>query len=190
MQLPTRDVFLRQLRYWSLHCSINALPSLGIALFFLGLWKNVEGVAAMLSAMATFILLYTALTSLRGPLSNEGHVLSRSLRLGTKIRSWISGISLLMLPLGPTALLMPDLWCGFLSISILNQASRLLGLEIALPTGGPPNSNVGFLSIYATTMLEGFIISFLLLMISFFALFFVHRKAHRRISLGYPAFGD
>lgn len=190
MELPNRDVFLRQLRYWSLHCSLNALPSFGIALAYLGLWKNPEGVAAMLAAIATFILLYATLTSLRGPLSNPGHVLSQSLKLGTKIRSWISGISLLMVPLGPAMLFMPDFWCGFLSVSILNQTYKVLGLGIEVLSGNPSNSNVGFLPVYLTTMLEGFIISFLLLMISFFALFFVHRKAQRRAALGYPAFEE
>lgn len=169
---------------------MNALPSLGIALAYLGLWKNPEGVAAMLVAILTFILLYAALTSLRSPLSNPGHVVSRSLKLGTKIRSWISGISLLMVPLGPAMLVMPDFWCGFLSVSILNQVSRILGLGIEVLSGNPSNGNVGFLAVYATTMLEGFIISFLLLMISFFALFFIHRKAQRRNALGYPAFDD
>ncbi len=190
MELPTHDVFLRQLRYWTLHCSLNALPSLGIALAYLGLWKNLEGVAAMLAAILTFILLYAALTSLPGPLSNPGHVVSKSLRLGTKIRSWISGLSFLSLPLGPAMVFMPDFWCGFLSLSILTQASRILGLEIELPSGNSSNGSVGFLAVYATTMLEGFIISFLLLMISFFALLFIHRKARRRAVLGYPALSD
>ena len=149
-----------------------------------------EGVVAMLVAILTFVFLFAALTSLRGPLSNPGHVVSRSLKLGTKIRSWISGISLLMLPLGPAMLFMPDFWCGFLSVSILNQASRILGLEIQLLSGNPSNGSVGFLTVYTTTMLEGFILSFLLLMISFFALFFLHRKAQRRTALGYPAFED
>ena len=122
MELPTRDVFLRQLRYWSLHCSLNALPSLGIALAYLGLWKNPEGVAAMLAAIATFIFLYATLTSLRGPLSNPAHVVSRSLKVGTKIRSWISAGSLLSLPLGPAMFFMPDFWCGFLSVYIRIRA--------------------------------------------------------------------
>jgi len=35
--------------------------------------------SSMLAAIATFILLYTALTSLRGPLTDSSHILSRSL---------------------------------------------------------------------------------------------------------------
>jgi hypothetical protein len=85
---------------------------------------------------------------------------------------------------------MPDFWCGFLSVSILNQVSRILGLGIEVLSGNPSNGNVGFLPVYFTTMLEGFILSFLLLMISFFALFFIHRKAQRRTALGYPAFEE
>ena len=190
MEPPTfSTVFLRQLRYWSLHCTLNALPSLAIALIFLELWKNPKGVAAMLSGIASFILLYAVLTSLRGPLSNPDHVVSRSLKLGTKIRTWISAISVLLVPAGAVFLL-PDFWCGMLSVSILNQVFGMLGLEIELPDANPSGTPIGFLPVYLTTMLEGFILSFLLLMISFFAMLFLHRKARRRATLGYPAFEE
>ncbi len=185
-------VFLRQLRYWSFHCSLNALPSLGIATFYLKLGKSPQAMAAMFAAIATFILLYAALTSIHGPLSDPGHLLSRALRLGAKIRGWISGISVLLLVTGPGMLLTPDLWCGFLSLAILNQASRLLGMsqDFFANAANDASANASFLPVFATTMLEGFILSFLLLMISFFALFFVRRKAQRRAVLGYPAFEE
>ena len=67
-------VFPRQLRYWSLHCLLNAAPSLGIALGWLGLWKSPSAVAAMFTAIATFIVLYATLTSLRGPLTDPARI--------------------------------------------------------------------------------------------------------------------
>jgi hypothetical protein len=45
------------------------------------------------------------------------------------------------------------------------------------------NSNAAdttFLPVYATTMLEGFILSFLLLMISFFALIFLQMRDRKK----------
>lgn len=185
-------VFLRQLRYWGFHCSLNALPSFGIAVFYLKLGKSPQSLAAMLSAIATFILLYAALTSIRGPLSDPGHLLSRSLKLGAKIRGWISGISVLLLATGPGMMLTPDFWCGFLSLAILNQACRLLGVSENFFANAPDSASASasFLPVFTTTLLEGFILSFLLLMISFFALFFLHRKARRQMALGHPAFDD
>ena len=50
-------VFPRQLRYWALHCLLNAAPSLGIALGWMGLWKVPAAVAAMFAAIATMIVL-------------------------------------------------------------------------------------------------------------------------------------
>ncbi len=173
---PFRSIFPRRLRYWSFHCSLNALPSFAIALFILQLWKNPAAIAAMLAAIATFILLYATLTSLRGPLSDDSHVLSRSLRLGAKIRAIISGVSLSMIFVPPLMMFTPDFWCGFLSVSALDAASRSFGTgRFSLtPSSSTP---AGFISVYATTLLEGLILSFILLMISFFAVIFIQTRA-------------
>ena len=174
-------VFPRQLRYWSLHCLLNAAPSLGIALGWLGLWQHPAAVAAMFTAIATFILLYSVLTSLRGPFTDPTHILSRSLKLGAKIRAWISGISVLVLPTGIFMMLTPDYWCGLISISLVNGAARYLGASgpVFQPDNGA-SSTSGFLPVFATTLLEGFILSFLLLMIAFFALIFLQMRDRKK----------
>ncbi len=173
-------VFPRQLRYWSLHCLLNAAPSLGIALGWLGLWKSPSAVAAMFTAIATFILLYATLTSLRGPFTDPTHILARSLRLGAKIRAWISGISILILPTGIFMAFTPDYWCGLLSIALLNGAGRFLGMTGPFFTPNPDSATANFLPVFATTLLEGFILSFLLLMISFFALIFLQMRDRKK----------
>ncbi len=175
MMDPTafRAAFPRQLGYWTQHCLLNALPSLSIALGWMGLIKSPAAIAAIFSAIATFILLYAVLTSLKGPLAEAGHIFSRSLRLGVRIRAWIAGVSVLLLPL-PT--LTPDFWCGAWAVRGVDATSRCLGYGNAIlrETGEP--SMAGFLPIYAATLLEGILLSFLLLMISFFALMFVQAK--------------
>ncbi|HEX7262308.1 MAG TPA: hypothetical protein VF258_10875 [Luteolibacter sp.] len=171
---PFATTFLRQLRYWAFHSSLNALPSLFIALFFLNLLERPSAVAAMLCAIATFILLYAAITSLSEPLADPTHVLSRSLKLGAKIRAWISGLSLLVV-FTPAMSVSPDFWCGWLAVNIVNHLTQLMGLNSG---GYVPNTD--FLSIYATTLLEGFILSFILLMISFFALIFLQSRDRRK----------
>ncbi len=173
-------VFLRQLRYWTFHCLLNALPSFIIAAFWLGL-RNVTAVTAMFAAIATFILFYAILTSLNGPLSRPNHVLSRALKLGAKIRAWISGLSLLLLPSEELVRLAPDLWCGLLSFGLLNRAAELFhpGTNFFnFFSGGRPTQD--FLPIYVTTLTEGLILSFLLLTISFFAVIFLQAKERRK----------
>jgi len=171
-------VFPRQLRYWMFHCSLNALPSFFIAFFYLNLRDNVYAVAGMLAAIVTFILLYATLTSLPGPFADQTHLLPRALKVGARIRGWISGITLLFLPATPLLLFTPDLWCGQLAIIMINQLAPFTGTSYS--NYGPSPTNSSFLSIYSTTLLEGFILSFILLMISFFALIFLQSRERRK----------
>jgi hypothetical protein len=173
-----RAAFPRQLRYWSIHCSLNALPSLCIALRVMQLWKSPPAIVAMFLAIATFILLYAAFTSLIEPLADDRHVLSRSLKLGTKIRAWISGLSMFVV-FTPAMSIAPDFWCGFISVMLTNSLFKSAGSSVDLLD--PGRLNAGFLPIYVTTLLEGLILSFLLLMISFFAVIFVQARDRKRV---------
>jgi hypothetical protein len=160
-----RTIFVRQLRYWTFHCSLNALPSFGIALFFLGLWRNPVAVAAMLLAIGTFILLYSTLTSLPGPMREKEHLLSRALKVGVKVRGWISAVSVCVIPLGGM-MMTPDFWCGFYASEIVDAGARRLGmrgLDFSLP------KLTSFSEVFAVTLLEGFMLSFLILIIAFIA---------------------
>jgi hypothetical protein len=160
-----RTIFLRQLRYWTFYCSLNALPSFGIALLFLGLWRNPAAVAAMLLAIATFILLYSTLTSLPGPMLEKEHLLSRALRVGVKVRGWISAVSVCIIPMGGM-MVTPDFWCGFYASEIVDVGARRLGAR-GLDFGSPKLT--GFPEVFAVTLLEGFMLSFLILIFAFIA---------------------
>lgn len=158
-----RSVFLRQLRYWTFHCSVNAIPSFCIAMIHLELWSKPASVAAMLLAVATFILLYARITSFKGPLTDTNHALAQSLRLGTKIRAWISGLSLLLI-FTPAAIFVPDLWCGFIAFKTIDMLVREAG---SIPSLDPLAAlNIEFVRIYLVTMLEGLILSGMLFGIS------------------------
>jgi hypothetical protein len=182
--------FPRQLRYWSLHCCLNALPSFLIATFFLELWKKPFGISAMLCGIVTFIILYSTITSLLEPLANENHILSRALKLGAKIRAWISvvtflliGGSLLFLPTALKsftfffALYSPDGLCGFIAIAAIERLRIFKGSLIH----GSSDEIPPFLQIYTTTILEGFILSFILLIISFFAILFIQARDRKKL---------
>lgn len=172
--------FPKQLGHWSIHGLCNALPSLVIALGFLKLWKSPQAVAAMLLGIVVFILIFSILTSLSWPLSDSSHVLGRAVRLGAKIRSWIAVISL-PLTLTPALALTPDFWCGFLAAAAQNEIFRALHLGGATTSMMDSFGNASFLPVFATTMLEGFIISFLLLMIAFFCVIFLQARERRRM---------
>ena len=189
-----RTAFPRQLRFWTFHCIINALPSFCIALMLLGLWKSPSGIVAMSFGIATYIVLYASLTSLIGPLSNEGGLFSRSLKTGAKTRSVLAAIALITFFLNLCVFKMSigsqaekavsigyvtDLYCGFAANQILEDLVHVikpLVLKFSFGTG-----TIGFLKIYLITVIEGFILSFLLLMISFFAVIFLQARDRKRV---------
>ena len=160
-----RSIFLRQLSYWTFHCSLNALPSFGIALFGLGLWRNPAAITAMLLAIGTFILFYSMLTSLPGPLLEPDHLLSRALRVGIKVRGWISLLSVPLILMKGFAVT-PDFWCGVLSSAIFNYAAELLGTQGRLVGSAMPP---GFLEVFTVTLLEGFMLSLIILAVALIA---------------------
>ncbi len=171
-----RAAFPRKLRYWSLHCLINALPSLIIAAVWLELHEKPAAMAAMFAGIGSFILIYSTVTSAWRPLSEGTHVLSRSLKVGAKIRLWISLGSLPLLAQESTIAFAPDTWCGVgaaFAVGWLFNTSGARGMTL----GGSEPSISG---IYAITMVEGFILSFLLLMISFFSLVFLQARDRKK----------
>jgi len=176
-----RSNFPRQLRYWALHCLLNALPSLGIALGWAQLIRSPAATAAMFTAIATFILLYATLTSWFPPAADRSRLLFRSLDLGLKIRAVISIFSVFGLTDKNHLVFLPDTWCGLAAGFNVDWLSRAFGYGRLNLNGSHSNSVSGFVQIYATTMLEGLILSFLLLMISFFALIILQARDRRKV---------
>ncbi|BCX48639.1 hypothetical protein HAHE_25470 [Haloferula helveola] len=170
----------RQLRYWSLHCWINALPSFLIALFYLELWESPLAILAMVLAICTFIVTYTVVTSIEGWFSNPDGLASRAVRIGAGVRMAISLISLPMLIPGVTMLFMftPDFWAGWFAVMLVNGAAQSLGASS--PVLGPGGDGGGFLSVFATTLIEGATLSLMLAMFAFFALVILQIRARRR----------
>ena len=157
-----RDIFLRQFRHWSLHCSLNALPSFIIATFWLNLRKEPQAIMAMILAILTFIILYTLLTSSVAALSNRDHVLARALKLGTKVRVWVSVCSLPFLLDEKFLMWLPDTWCGVAAGWIIEAFRLTVGGGRTMDLLQSPSL------VYCMTVLEGLILSALVMMISFF----------------------
>jgi hypothetical protein len=155
------EVFPRQLRFWSFHAGFNALPSLGIALGWMELWRVPSAVVGMLAAIGTFVVLYAVLTSLGRVFSDSASLWARAVRLGAKIRAWISGISLVMVGIPPLGIFTPDAWCGIAAIQAWNWLWRMAG------QGGSffdpmSSSNAKFHTVYLVTFTEGLLLSGLL----------------------------
>jgi hypothetical protein len=181
-----RSVFSRQLRYWSFHCSLNALPSFCIALSMLNLWKSPSGIAAMICGVATFILIYSTVTSLFPVLSSPSGWVATSLRIGTKIRSSLAAMAILSILISLGMLYLGfrsgfndvlglgwccEFWCGAMANGILENLVRAMRpwvLQFGFGT-----VTVSFMKIYLTTVIEGFILSSILLAFSTFAAIFI-----------------
>ena len=165
-----------------MHCVVNALPSFVIACVHLDLWRNPDALKAMGAAVLAFILAYSLLTSIRGPLTQSDHVVSRAIRAGAKFRLVISIASTPFAPFPGAFVCVPDLWCGFASVFIFQQLLRL--------SGTPPGivqvidrllEKASFNDIFTIAIIQGLVISMLFFTISFFALLFIQRRERMKM---------
>lgn len=89
----------------------------------------------------------------------------------------MSAVSITVLPFGGMALV-PDFWCGYFSAQIVSwsmgASADFTSFQALAGIKG------GFLDIYLTTMLEGLILSGLLLFISFIAVLFIQSRDRRK----------
>ncbi|MCP5537469.1 MAG: hypothetical protein H7A51_14700 [Akkermansiaceae bacterium] len=176
-----------QLRYWSIHCGLTALPSFCIALTY---FNTLASIAAMLAGVATFVMAYTAVTA--SPLYGKIHggLVGRSVRLGTRIRMIISLVGLpLLIPLigldidtaepAPTMVFTADFWFGYAALLITAIGGQFVGLDFnsVVRDSAPP----GFLFTYLTTIVEGLLISVSLVLIAFFSLIILNARQKRRV---------
>jgi len=183
------DVLPRQLRYWTGHCLLNAFPSVIIACVALEYLKEVQALVAMLWAVIVFIFLFAILTSIRGPLTQSDHTLSRAIRAGVKFRKVVSLISLpLLVP--PFTFLIPDLWIGVLATWITLQVEHLFGPSATMISLlDLMDEKPTFLRVFATAMVSGTLISLFMLMISFFAVLVIQRRERAKMYRVWHAHG-
>lgn len=180
-------VFPGKLGFWFWHCLINALPSYLIAVVWLELWKFPVAHIAMGCAVLTFMLGYSVVTSLPGPLAKKGSLFSRALKVALVIRIVISVITAAIVPTGVYLLFTPDLWCGQFAASLVSEIYGFLGYEATLlqrVNDGSPSvilSTPGFMEIYLTTVLEGLILSFMLFIFSFIAIIILQMRDRKRM---------
>ena len=167
-----------QARYWGLHCSVNALPSFIVATCYLQMATKPLAILAMLLAILTFVVAYTVITSIDGLFTDPESLLSRALKIGVKFRLVVSLVSLPFLLPTAAALFVPDVWAGMLAVGLVNGAGQLLGGGGAMV--GPTEGSPPMLAVYATTIIEGLILSLSLLMISFFTLLVLQMKNRKK----------
>jgi len=185
----------RQLRYWSGHCLLNAAPSFAISCLYLSYWEKPETVLAMGLAVLSFIILFSLLTSLKSPLSQSNHTLSRAVRAGVKFRMIVSLASLPVYLFPSFISLVPDLWSGLLATWISQQIELIISdpptmasildkmAEMDHPT---------FARVFAVSIIQGLIISLFMFLFSFFAVLVIQRREREKIyaagdASGYPA---
>lgn len=185
--------FPRQLLFWSGHCLLNAAPSCAIACIYLNYWKKPEALLAMGWAVLAFILLFSFLTSLKGPLTQSDHTLSRAVRAGVKFRMIVSFASLPLFVAQPLLSLVPDLWSGFLATWIFYQIERIIGSPATMTsTFDMMVDRPTFAGVFAIAIIQGLIISLFMFLFSFFAVLVIQRRERAKIyaaveANGYPA---
>ncbi len=177
-----------QLRYWTLHCSLTALPSFCLALIY---FNSPLNILAMLAGIATFIMGFTAITTT--PFYDKLHegIVGRSIRLGTRIRMIISliGLPFLIPMIGQnmgqgsipsiSILFTADFWFGYAALIITATVGQALGS--GYNRIGSSSFEADFFFTYFTTIVEGLLISVSLVSIAFFALIVLNAKQRRRI---------
>ena len=169
--------FPQQLKHWTFHCALNALPSFIIAAAWMKMYKQPACLAAMLLAITCFILAYATITSLPSPMNEKDSLPSRSIRLGAKIRSWIAGLSI-PLVCSNGIFFAPDLWCGMLTVGAVNWIAKQFGHINPVIGMDKKNDPV---TVFVTTLLEGTIISIGLLMLAFFTLLILQARTRKQI---------
>ncbi|QTN31925.1 hypothetical protein HZ994_06135 [Akkermansiaceae bacterium] len=178
-----RELFPSCLKKWFWHCLINALPSYLIAVVWLGLWAFPVSHVAMFCAVFTFVLAYSVLTSLPGPLSRNDSLFARAMNAGLLVRLVISVITVTLIPFGPMLMLTPDLWCGRIAAAAVAWGYDFLGYKATLfdRLDGGSGAVPGFMEVYLTTMLEGLILSFMLFIFCFIAIIILQVNDRKRM---------
>ena len=149
--------FPKQLRYWTIYCILNALPGLGLSLHG-NFGKHASSVLGISLAISTFIVTFSALTSLPGALADDTSLPSRALKTAIRIRSWTAVTSLLFVPSESTFLFIPDSWCGVIA---------LFAAPVLFPWKFNP---VGFLTTYTLTIMVGLMLTVLVVALWLFVL--------------------
>lgn len=184
------DVFKGKLKFWALHCVISALPSYLIVMVWLKQAANPTAHLAMLAAIVTFVIGYSVLTSLPGPLTRKDSLLSRALRVGLVFRMICSIWTFLFIFFGPLVIFTPDLWCGNIAADIVDRIYGFLGHETDLRNMIDGNNTKDgvliqprFMEIYLISLFEGFILSLMLFIFSVIAVVILQMRDRKKMFL-------
>lgn len=189
-ELGFKNLIKGKLKFWTFHCLINALPSYLIVMIWLGQFGNPTSHLAMLSAVFTFVVMYSVVTSFPGPLAQKDTLLSRALRVGLILRMICSMWTALLLLLGPMVIFTPDFWCGNIATAFVDRIYDFLGHETYLRKmfdGDITKEGVliqpRFMEIYLITIFEGLILSLMLFVFSVMAIVIIQMRDRKNMFL-------
>jgi hypothetical protein len=190
--------FRRNLGFWSLQCVISALPGFCIAMGFLKLHENPLAALAMFAALGTFILVLNALASLSGTLTGWRTLPSRGLRLGLQIRGISSGASLMVIAAiiatgndyqNPVIFVMPDVWTGAAALIPPSLLAEELGFKDPVGQFMDQETDLSFAMIYAISVIDGMILSFLIFIVSFISMLILQIRDRKAMYRNRPQLG-
>jgi hypothetical protein len=175
------------LRHWTFHVCLSAAPSL---VFGYSMATRPERFCGMSLGVAFFIVLYTLAARWTYPSETSSVLWRRAMRLGTWIRTvWV----LLLIPAGLVArpfagwLFAPDMVAGMISHGLVESLSGLnSGVTERTGTGSSGHFWLGdmgsLIPTFFTTVISGFLLSSLLLLIAFICLGVLKLMARRKVS--------
>ena len=171
------SIFLKNLRFWSWHCSINALPSFFIAGIYLEYFHSLNTSLAMLSGVIFFILAYSTVFTIAPQLRDEQSRLTRALALALLFRIILTifGIIGVMAPV--LFFFHPDYYAGLVAFQI-----QKFCYDFFLNTDIEMEQLHSFFDVFLWTILEGALLTLFLIALSFLALLVV-RKPKRQSCL-------
>ena len=157
--MPLSGNFTSQIRYWAGHAFFCATPSFILA--FSGGFDSWTSVAAMLSAIATFVCMYAYASSRPYFQKLRPGLIGRAVHLGAKVRSIVAVLGLIA-TFAPALtnsrpivyLLLPDMYCGMVAIQLTEELSGR-----AIYQMGGQNSVDTFVRTFSITFIDGTLLS-------------------------------
>ncbi|MEO5961566.1 MAG: hypothetical protein ABIZ49_07470 [Opitutaceae bacterium] len=152
---PDPVTFRRRLEVWTLRGVFCAAPSFLLATFSAGLQQPSDFVA-MFAGIATCVVVFAWVTSL--PAYQE--------RIDSTDFGWAMRFAAnARAVLAPGFLFGPDVWLGMVSIMIVRTGFGAVGLW-SVGSASPPLPSGDFPIVYATTLVQGALVSITMLMLA------------------------
>ena len=168
--LHMNSSFLKNLRFWTGHCLLNALPSFLIAGLYLDYFQSLSDTLAMLMGITVFIFAYATVFTFVPRFHDQKNSFGRAVRLALKIRIVLFAFGILGAVIPTLFLFHPDYYAGLAAFEV-QKIFYAAFFDLAIT----PEKMTLFFDIFIWTLLEGAILTAFLMALSSFVFCLIHR---------------